>query len=87
MTVVLVFLVRPLEELLLVELARAAVFVAVTTIFEVEEDVKVTSEPLTVETAVTTLTLWLVVVNNSCVVLLVSSVDVGPVLLTSSDDD
>jgi len=39
----------PLEELLLLlELARAAELVAVNTMFEVEEDVKVTSEPLTV---------------------------------------
>lgn len=84
MTVVLVFLDKPLELLLPVSLARAALFVEVITMAEVEEDVYVTSCPLTVDTAVTTLTLWLVVVNTSCVVLLASSL-VAVLLLASSD--
>jgi hypothetical protein len=84
MTIVLVFLDTPLESLLLVSLARAALFVEVTTTAEVEEDLYVTSCPLTVDTAVTTLTLWLVVVNTARVVLLASLL-VAVLLLASSD--
>ena len=87
MTVVLVFLDMPLEELPLLEHARAAVLVAVITILEVEGVVKVTCEPLTVETAVTILTLWLVVVITCCVVLLASVLDCGVVLLPASVED
>jgi len=85
-TVILVLCDMPLEELLLVWLARATVLVAVITTSAVEDDVKVIWEPLTVETAVTTLTDWLVVVTTSgvWVVLLESSVEV---VLTSSDDE
>lgn len=67
-----------------VSLARAALFVEVITMSEVEEDVYVTCCPLTVETAVTTLTLWLVLVNTACDVLLASLL-VTVLLLASSD--